>query len=827
VTSRAWPVLASLVWVALDASAQDATPAVHFDTRLMPGARRGTLDLSRFERGEPIAPGLHALDVLRNGERIGRRTIRFAAADQATMPVACVDAPLADALGLAPGALSAEQRATLAAADPARCITLTSLVPQAHADYDAEHLALRVTLPQAFLATRPRDAIDPALRDAGIAAFRANYAFNAWHQDARAQGDLTYASAQVELGANAGRWRWRHRGTHAWRQGAGLRSNTLSTVLERDLDALEAQLTIGDFHTRGDVFDAMGLRGVRIASDDRMQPPSLLRYAPVVRGIASTQARVQVRQGTTLIYDTTVAPGPFALQDVQPLGYGGALDVRVIEADGQVASFSVPYAAIPGLLRPGQSRFGVAAGRWRGTGAMDGNATDLVFQGTVQRGVHDRLTLQAGAQVAPDYAQALGGIAVSTRVGAFSIDRAQSRLGHDGSSTTGHALRIAYAGRVPATHTTVDVAAWRHGSDGFRSLTDAMRHPVPIAGRREHTRTDASLRQSIGSYGGALTLGFVDRSWRAPTSRERSLRIGWGRSLPRGGLLQATFDHVLSGPHRTSSGAISLSLPLTPGGTRAVGHVQARVLEDTTTMLASASGTFGRDRRLGWSAGRTHTTGHGGNHATRNATLSTQGRAGRIRAGLSASRATRQWSATAEGGVLLHAHGVTFGQPMGDTVALVRAPHGRGASLLQHPVARLDGAGRGVVPHLSPYRRNTVGIDPRGASSDVQFDWTERSVVPRAGAVLDIALPTVRSTLHRLRALRADGAVVPFAAEVLAPDGTAVGTIGREGVVLLRAPAGTLTFSVRWQEAGEAKQCHLSLPSRTDAPGIVDTPCTE
>jgi len=274
-------VLASLAWVALDAPAQEATPTTHFDTRLMPGSRRGTLDLSRFERGDAIAPGLHALDILRNGERVGRRTIRFAAADRTTMPIACMDAPLADAIGLAPGALSAEQRTTLAAADPARCITLTSLVPQARADYDAEDLALRVTLPQAFLVTRPRDAIDPALRDAGIAAFRANYAFNAWHQDTRARGGHTSASAQLELGANAGRWRWRHRGTHAWRQGAGLRSNTLSTVFERDLDALEAQLTIGDFHTRGDVFDAIGLRGVRIASDDRMQPPSLLRYAPV------------------------------------------------------------------------------------------------------------------------------------------------------------------------------------------------------------------------------------------------------------------------------------------------------------------------------------------------------------------------------------------------------------------------------------------------------------------------------------------------------------------------------------------------------------------
>ncbi|WP_420259561.1 fimbria/pilus outer membrane usher protein, partial [Klebsiella pneumoniae] len=49
-------------------------------------------------------------------------------------------------------------------------------------------------------------------------------------------------------------------------------------------------------------------------------------------------------QGSNIIYQTTVPPGPFTLQDVYPSGYGSDLEVSVKEADGSVEVFSVPYA---------------------------------------------------------------------------------------------------------------------------------------------------------------------------------------------------------------------------------------------------------------------------------------------------------------------------------------------------------------------------------------------------------------------------------------------------------------------------------------------------
>lgn len=70
-----------------------------------------------------------------------------------------------------------------------------------------------------------------------------------------------------------------------------------------------------------------------------MLPQSRRGYAPDIRGIARTNAVVTVRQNDRIIYETTVPPGAFVIEDLYPTGYGGNLDVKVTEADGSVQSF--------------------------------------------------------------------------------------------------------------------------------------------------------------------------------------------------------------------------------------------------------------------------------------------------------------------------------------------------------------------------------------------------------------------------------------------------------------------------------------------------------
>jgi outer membrane usher protein len=155
---------------------------------------------------------------------------------------------------------------------------------------------------------------------------------------------------------------------------------------------------------------------------------------------------------------------------------------------------------------------------------------------------------------------------------------------------------------------------------------------------------------------------------------------------------------------------------------------------------------------------------------------------------------------------------------LGDTVALLRTDHGRGARVLHDPHLRLDRHGRAVVAHLSPYRRNRVGLDPQGADPDVHFAWTERDVAPRAGAVVEVALPTLHAPARWLRVLREDGSAPPFAADIVSSSNHGVGSVGRNGVAYVRAASDAVHLDVRWEEDGERHACRIALPPVTATP---------
>ena len=98
---------------------------------------------------------------------------------------------------------------------------------------------------------------------------------------------------------------------------------------QRTVIPLKSELVLGDSNTGNDVFDSVGFRGGRLYSSDSMYPDSLQGYAPTVRGIARTPAKVVVRQNGYVIYQSYVQPGAFAITDLNPTSSSGDLDVTV------------------------------------------------------------------------------------------------------------------------------------------------------------------------------------------------------------------------------------------------------------------------------------------------------------------------------------------------------------------------------------------------------------------------------------------------------------------------------------------------------------------
>lgn len=158
-----------------------------------------------------------------------------------------------------------------------------------------------------------------------------------------------------------------------------------------------------------------------------MRPNSQQGFSPVVRGVAQTNALVKVMQNGNVIYQENVPPGAFTLDSIQPTGSAGDLWVTVKEADGREQSFSVPFSAVPNMLKLGVSQYSVLAGK------VNESNTDYdpgFVQGTLQYGFNNLVTGYAGSILSDDYQAWLLGSGWNLPIGAVSIDltHADTRL---------------------------------------------------------------------------------------------------------------------------------------------------------------------------------------------------------------------------------------------------------------------------------------------------------------------------------------------------------------------------------------------------------------
>ncbi|MGX8894849.1 fimbria/pilus outer membrane usher protein, partial [Enterobacter cloacae] len=84
----------------------------------------------------------------------------------------------------------------------------------------------------------------------------------------------------------------------------------LNTYIERGINKLYSRLIIGDSYTQSEVFDSINFRGFQLSSDEVMLPDSQRGFAPIIRGVARSNAEVTIQQNGYVIYRNSFPPGP-------------------------------------------------------------------------------------------------------------------------------------------------------------------------------------------------------------------------------------------------------------------------------------------------------------------------------------------------------------------------------------------------------------------------------------------------------------------------------------------------------------------------------------
>lgn len=847
---------------ALDASGADAS----FDRSLLSGQGQNTTDLSRFEHGNPVLPGTYNADLYLNATWVGRVDVRFAATSAEASATPCVDRKLLDQLGLHPPKLSPELAARLQ--DPASCVSFDSLITGATLSFDMAALRLDASVPQAYLGQMPRGYVSPEYWDAGVPAGLLNYNFNSYRTSSNGISQTT-SYLGLNTGFNIGPWHFRNDATVNWQSAsasapARRQWHNIDSYVQRDLPSLGAQLTVGDTYTDGQVFDSYELRGVQLATDDRMLPNSMRGYAPLIRGVASTNAKVTIRQNGVQIYQTTVAPGPFTINDLYPTGYGGSLEVTVTEADGRTHTFSVPYASVAQLLRPGTTRFDLAAGQLL-TSLISSHPN--VVQATLQHGFSSLLTGYVGAVASQGYAAGLIGSAVNTRYGAVALDVTQSRTNTPGYGThSGQSMRLSYSKTLPETNTTLSVAAYRYSTSGYLSVSDAavardyarrgldafnvalpatttLVSGVPVqtvltpaqqaalAGttynplidstvlQRQRSSFTLSLSQRFGDHGGSLYANVTARDYWNRTGTDTQFQLGYNNVFRRLGYnLSATRSRDQLGRYDNQVFA-NFSIPLghsehAPTLSLSASHDDANGAQQQ----AMLNGTLGIDNQFYYGA----TASHGNTSAGSSGSVNGGYRSpyAVFNASYGKGSSYSQSSLSASGAIVAHPGGITFGQPMGDTVGIVHAPGAEGARLTSAPGVRIDGSGYALLPYLTPYNLNTVTIDPKGLPLDVQLEATSTQVAPHAGAVVMLKFKTKQGRAVILQVHLKNGDALPFGAEVFDEKGISLGMAGQSGKILARGVKRAGQLTARWQDdQGSSHACSFSYQLTAPARG--------
>ncbi|MDO5686316.1 MAG: fimbria/pilus outer membrane usher protein [Neisseria sp.] len=783
--------------------------------RQLPG--QPTVDISRFSRGNPILPGRYHVDVYVNQQWRGNTDILFITDPQRDGEARlCARKNLLDKLDLK----QPVQAALNNNLDETGCLQPEHEPLNAHVTFDLATLRLDIGIAQALLQQRPRGYIDPESWSKGVNSafivYRLNHYRSELTHDHPFRQHHTYLN--INSGINLGNWHLRHHGAYNRHGNDSWQYQPFNTYAQRDIPAWRSQLTLGDFYTDGYLFDSAPLRGAQLSSDERMLPSSLQGYAPTVRGIANSNAQVRIEQNGQEIYHTAVPPGPFEINDLYALNNGGDLTLIVTEADGSEHSSTIPYASVTQLLRPGIHRYQIAAGRLR-----NGNLNlyqDKVLQATWQYGLNNHLTLNSGMILSSHYRSALLGGAVNTPIGALGFDAtyAQTQLLAENRRHNGQSYRLHYSRLFDATQTNLTLAAYRYSTSGYYRLAEAAEvnrlrspHEQQDIGRSKN-QLQLSVNQYLGEKRGSFyVVGSRKDYWQSlPTETE--WQIGYSNSFKRLSYGIAVAQNKISGQDRWQRRyMLTLSMPLDLQGRHSLSSQISRN-HNNTQLSTGISGSLGNDHALNYGISVNRDTRPA--YTSWSANIAYTAPWAKFNGGYGHGSQSRQISGGIAGALVAHAGGVTLANDLGDTFAIIHAEGAAGAKVLSGQNIRIDRNGYAIVPYVSPYRYNTLGIDPQGLPLDVQLDATSNQIVPRANSSTLITLNSQAGRAALFEITLNDGRFAPLGADVLDEEKQNRGFVAQGGRVFATGLADSGSLTVRWG-AATTEQCRFAyqLPS--------------
>ena len=685
-------------------------------------------------------------------------------------------------------------------------------IPDAFVKYNFEQSRLTISVPQKYSQRTIQGYVPESQWDDGITALFTNYNYSGATTKTDGQSSQNTSYLNLRSGFNWGAWRLRNYSTYSESKNTSKWQN-VNTYLERDIKSLKGQLVIGDSYTPSDMFDSFSFRGIQLASDDAMQPSSLRGFAPIIRGIAQSNAQVTIRQNGTTIWQSYVSPGPFVIDDLYPTSSSGDLEVIVKEVDGSTHSFIQPFSSVPIMVREGRFKYSLTAGEYRSN--TDGEKTPNFVQTTAIYGLPYTSTVYGGTIISKNYNSALLGVGKSLGdFGSVSFDATLANTKLYGINGTGGSFRFQYAKEVLSTGTSFSLAGYRYSTSKYRDFSEANGYYPNNYGdnsnssiaegynawrstQNKRDRLQLNINQTLGDYGSLYLTGYQQQYWNAK-GKERSVNFGYNKSYKG---VTYSFNYAYSKDmyfnKKDQTFSLSVQVPL---DFMRVNNTWLNLSTNSddkgnNTSSAGVSGSLLADNTLQYNVQEGYT--NRGVGSTGNASGTYKAGFGEYQMGYNYTRHSQQLNYGAAGAVVIHPYGVSFSQSLGETSALVRAKGADNVSVMNNIGVYTDKQGNAMVPYVSPYQQNTLSLDPASSGKNIDLINNTKTVVPTRGAIVLADYPTQIG--HKIF-VTLTGKNIPFGAQaIISNDGsTSSGIVDDGGKVYLSGAPSEGVIKVTW-----------------------------
>lgn len=807
--------------------------AIEFDTSLLAGSSRES-DLSRFYINSDMPAGTQEVDIYVNNNWKGRYSLNFGETRD-DINISYQDAAL---LGIDMADLPAPE-------DERAMLPIASLVRGGSTELDVGSLSLRLTVPQSHVLRSEAGYVDPKFWDRGVSALMLGYNTTYYRVKSKQGGkevtDDFYTG--LESGVNLAGWQFRDNSSYRKASGQDGKWQNNTRYVQKGFAGIKSNFTAGDFYSPGELFDSVRMRGVSLASDINMRPNSQQGFSPVVHGVAQTNALVKVIQSGNVVYQENVPPGAFVLDNIQPTGSAGDLLVVVKEADGREQSFTVPFSAVPNMLKQGVNKYSLLVGE------VKQSNTDYqpgFVQGTLQYGFNNLVTGYAGGIISDDYRSYLLGSGWNLPIGAVSLDVTHANTSLKDRRESGQSFRIAYSKFLDATATNFTLAAYRYSTKGYYSFSDAIyahegyrQFEKRFNDRRENEEGGESadldmntwdalrsarprntfnlnLNQRLDDGWGTVYFSGTQRDYWTQNGKSREYQLGYSNAYGKVSYNVSASRVRNASQQEETRYYFSVSLPLAMFDTPA--YLSSGMTATNSRYQQSnisLSGNALESNRLSYAVAASNQRG-GNNMGSANvayrASFSTLG------ASYSESSSYRQAGLSTRGSLVAIPWHVLASNEFGNTMTVVEAPKAAGLMVNGDESIVTNGAGLALVPYATPYRENSVTLSDTGNSSGAEIIGNIANSVPYAGAVNYLRFETDQRQSYTLRAYKHDGKPLPFGAEVLDDAGESIGYIGQASMLYLRADREPKALTVRLRNGS----CRIERPALAPdaAPGV-------